>query len=217
MGSVLRNGAVASVVVAGGLLWACGGNGGSGDGTEPPTQVTAVRVTVTQDGDPAGGVGVGLFAVGGTTALASASTGADGQATFSNLDAGTFEVEVAVPEGTELSGAARRSVTVTQGSTSGVVFELTTIGDDDPLEVVLTGTLTFSPSDLTIAVGETVVWRNEVTLFHTVTPDGHTEWTEAQLTQAGQTFSHTFETAGTFPYFCVPHQGDGMVGVITVQ
>ncbi|MFS8636890.1 MAG: plastocyanin/azurin family copper-binding protein [Gemmatimonadota bacterium] len=37
------------------------------------------------------------------------------------------------------------------------------------------------------------------------------------MNQAGHTFEHTFENAGDFPYYCVPHQSAGMTGRIVVQ
>lgn len=215
MGSVLRNGVAASaVVVAGSLLFACGGNGGQV--VEPPPDGAVVRVTVTQDGSAVAGVSVGLYQVGGTTPLSTTTTASNGEATFGNLNPGPYEVEVTVPTGTELSGSARRTVTATEGSVAGVTFELATLDDGSTVEVLLTNNLTFSPSTRTIQVGQTVIWRNEGAMLHTVTPDGHSEWEEAQLSQAGDTFSHTFDTPGSFPYYCVPHLGV-MSGVITVE
>jgi plastocyanin len=32
----------------------------------------------------------------------------------------------------------------------------------------------------------------------------------------GQTFSFTFNRVGRFPYVCMQHEGDGMVGEVTV-
>jgi hypothetical protein len=52
---------------------------------------------------------------------------------------------------------------------------------------------------------------------HTVTPDGHTEWADnISLSTAGQTFEHTFEAEGEYPYYCHPHRDAGMTGVIRV-
>lgn len=216
MGSVLRTGAVAGVVAVGSLLWACGESGGGT--TDPPDGTAAVRVTVTRDGGAASGVSVGLYNVGSSTALSTQTTASSGEVTFSNLDPGPYEVEVALPAGTGLStGAARQSVTATDGSTSEVSFALETLEAGDEVEILLTDNLVFSPSAVTIEVGQTVVWRNQGSMLHTITPDGHDEWTEGQVSQAGDTFSHTFESAGTFDYHCVPHLGSGMTGVITVE
>ncbi|MFB6361496.1 MAG: plastocyanin/azurin family copper-binding protein, partial [Halobacteriales archaeon] len=37
------------------------------------------------------------------------------------------------------------------------------------------------------------------------------------LIEAGGTYRRTFETAGEQPYFCVPHEGSGMTGAVSVQ
>jgi plastocyanin len=78
----------------------------------------------------------------------------------------------------------------------------------------------FNPTPLTINAGDTVRWTNNGSFPHTTTsgtgcsPDGN--WDSASLS-TGQTFSHTFNTAGTFPYYCTFHCGSGMVGEITVN
>ncbi len=75
----------------------------------------------------------------------------------------------------------------------------------------------FSALELRIAPGTTVRWRNTTTTFHTVTPEGHTTWTEWQTSSPDETFEVTFLETGTYPYFCVPHRSIGMVGTIIVQ
>jgi plastocyanin len=100
------------------------------------------------------------------------------------------------------------------GCGNGEVTDPPQVGD---AVVRLTAGLQFSPAQVMIERGQTVEWRNDVTMLHTITPDGHGEWPEATLSVSGETFTHTFEEAGTFPYHCVPHLGDGMTGVIVVQ
>ena len=89
--------------------------------------------------------------------------------------------------------------------------------DQDPVEVLLTQTLTFEPNEVTIAPGTTVRWVNVAPVYHTITPEGHDEWIQATLQEAGETFEHTFQNAGVFPYYCDVHQDVGMVGTIIVQ
>jgi len=64
----------------------------------------------------------------------------------------------------------------------------------------------YSPATITVVVGvnNTVVWRNDDTIFHTVTStDGSFN---SGTIFAGQTWSHTFTQAGTFTYyFCQYH------------
>ena len=84
----------------------------------------------------------------------------------------------------------------------------------------------FSPPDLTINVGDTVVWRDNQGSHDTVSgvngvPDRDRTWNSntqyPNLMRVGNTFSFTFTRAGTYPYYCTPHWQLGMVGTITVQ
>jgi plastocyanin len=201
-------------VAAGLLLGACGGNGS--DPIDPGPQQAAIQTTVTLDGAPASGVEIRLFGSSGGAALAVQETGSDGTTTFTALDPGTYEVEVEVPEGAELDPATpRRSVTATGGTTAAVTFALATAGGADVVTIMVTGSLSFNPADVTIEPGQTVVWRNAVSMLHTITPQGHSEWSEGTVTNADDTFTHTFQAEGTFPYECTLHAG--MTGVVRVQ
>lgn len=82
--------------------------------------------------------------------------------------------------------------------------------------VRLTGTA-FEPEELTIRPGRTVVWVNTQPILHTVTPEGHTQWTSRSSSTVGEVMRVTFNTAGAFPYYCEPHRSAGMTGRITVQ
>lgn len=62
----------------------------------------------------------------------------------------------------------------------------------------------FSPSTLIIKQGETVVWTNKDSAKHTVTSDSGSELDSPQLV-SGETYSHTFNSKGTFDYHCTPH------------
>src|ERR1041385_1620849 len=37
------------------------------------------------------------------------------------------------------------------------------------------------------------------------------------ISTAGFSFTHTFSTEGSVPYFCIPHSGSGMTGAVTVS
>ncbi len=81
----------------------------------------------------------------------------------------------------------------------------------------------FSPASVTIHVGGTVMWRNNDSAPHTTTggtcssggctPNG--TWDSGTLNQ-GQTFSRTFNTTGTFTYYCKIH-GASMQGTVVVM
>src|SRR3990172_11365902 len=74
----------------------------------------------------------------------------------------------------------------------------------------------FQPQTITIQVGDTVVWTNNGALPHTSTSDTAGMW-DSGILSPGQTFSRTFDTAGTFPYNCTIHRSLGMVGTVIVQ
>jgi len=68
----------------------------------------------------------------------------------------------------------------------------------------------FIPADVTINVGETITWSNDDTAAHTVTSgivgsDDVGSNFDSSLFMAGTTFSHTFDEAGEFDYFCMVH------------
>jgi plastocyanin len=71
----------------------------------------------------------------------------------------------------------------------------------------------FTPPTTTVSVGDTVRWTNtSATTLHTTTGAGGA-WNSGTL-GAGQTFSHTFLTPGTFAYVCTIHSV--MTGTVEV-
>lgn len=76
------------------------------------------------------------------------------------------------------------------------------------------------PGDPHIKVGDTVIWHNMDGDVHTVTADGGSFDSSPAYPPTGAiaattgTYSHTFTTAGSFPYHCKVHSG--MHGTITV-
>ncbi len=89
-------------------------------------------------------------------------------------------------------------------------------GADNVVEIEIRN-FEFSKPELHIAVGTTVRWINTTSTFHTVTPDGHSEWTQWQTAGMGETFEVKFNNTGTFPYYCLPHRSLGMTGTIIVE
>jgi len=74
----------------------------------------------------------------------------------------------------------------------------------------------FHPDSIAVPAGATVTWVNCEDVGqepHTTTSD-NTVWNSPDL-NPGQRFSHTFATAGAFPYHCTPHPF--MLGKIIVQ
>ncbi|MEI2772344.1 MAG: cupredoxin family copper-binding protein [Candidatus Competibacter sp.] len=76
----------------------------------------------------------------------------------------------------------------------------------------------FNPTDVTIPVGTTVIWVNQDGAPHTATADDGAAF-KSDLLSKGQSFSHTFDKVGDFPYFCELHGsagGQDMAGTIKV-
>jgi plastocyanin len=66
--------------------------------------------------------------------------------------------------------------------------------------------LAFRPAELRIRTGTTVRWVNreqQAGLGHTSTSD-NALW-DSPVLAPGESFSHTFTSAGRFPYHCEPH------------
>jgi plastocyanin len=77
----------------------------------------------------------------------------------------------------------------------------------------------FSPSLDTVAVGSTVTWTNNDAYGHTVTSaPGSSEVFDTPVA-GGANFAHTFNTAGTYAYYCKIHgtPTSGMRGTIVVK
>ena len=79
------------------------------------------------------------------------------------------------------------------------------------------GTFTFSPANLNISAGDTVIWEWRAN-NHSTTSDAITgpEVWDSGILNNGATFSKVFNETGTYPYHCTPHQSFGMVGTIIV-
>ena len=207
--------ALASVLTLAG----CGGNESGGNGGTDPVTTGTIRVTVTADGSAKSGVLVRLFEPAATSSTATSNTNSNGVAEFSSVAQGSWEVQTGVPNGFELAPGeeARKAVSVVAGQTATASFALVDNFQGETIEA--TASNTFNPSNLTISAGTSVRWINVTpgSVLHTVTPDGHTEWSAANLSTEGATFTHTFATPGTYAYYCEPHVGVGMTGTITVN
>lgn len=96
--------------------------------------------------------------------------------------------------------------------------------------VGMTNSLKFTPPTVRIKVGETVRWKNSSLLVHTVTADPAEATIEGSvalpegaeafnsgLMDPEQTFEHTFTEAGTYTYFCIPHEAAKMRGQVIVS
>ncbi|WP_340099431.1 plastocyanin/azurin family copper-binding protein [Salinibaculum salinum] len=100
-------------------------------------------------------------------------------------------------------------------------------------------TVAFTPANLEVQPGTTVVWKNTSKQGHTVTayedeiPSEADYWatggydSESKAREAwrgsaggrlgqGETYEREFTVPGTHAYVCIPHEQSGMAGVVTV-
>lgn len=109
-------------------------------------------------------------------------------------------------------------------------------GGSSSADVEMADGQVFEPEGFTAAAGETIVFENTSSESHTVTayedglPDGADYFASGGATseqqarssiadgliEPGESFELTLEEPGTYRYFCIPHEGAGMIGTITV-
>ncbi|MFC4408027.1 halocyanin domain-containing protein [Haloarchaeobius iranensis] len=78
------------------------------------------------------------------------------------------------------------------------------------------GAFGFSPPAVRVDPGTEVVWEwTGDGGVHNVLAEG-ANWGSELVDQAGHTYSRTFEEPGVHKYFCEPHEGLGMKGVVVV-
>ena len=123
--------------------------------------------------------------------------------------------------------------------TTSLAFALASCGGSSSAAntVGMTSAQRFDPATITVAVGTTVTWSNDDAQTHTVTayqngiPDGGAYFAsgdlpdeeaarddlQAGLLAEGDAYEVTFDEPGTYRYFCVPHEEQGMTGEVVVE
>ena len=80
------------------------------------------------------------------------------------------------------------------------------------------GNLVFEPNEITISAGDTVHFMNESLPPHNIIVESRPDLSrEALLFAPGETQDVVFADKGDYNFFCGPHQGAGMTGVIHVN
>jgi plastocyanin len=88
----------------------------------------------------------------------------------------------------------------------------------------------FKPLKVTVKVGQTVEWINNAQTLHSVTTDADSAQKPTDVSsppgakpfdsgfmRPGATFDYTFTVPGTYKYLCLPHEKDGMIGIVVVS
>jgi len=80
------------------------------------------------------------------------------------------------------------------------------------------GNLVFEPNEITISAGDTVHFINEALPPHNIIVEARPDLSrESLLFAPGETQDVVFADAGDYNFFCGPHQGAGMTGVVHVN
>ena len=81
------------------------------------------------------------------------------------------------------------------------------------------GQIYFDPNHIEIEIGTTVKWINNDEVVHTVTSgtpeNGPSSIFDSSMMNPGSSFEYTFNSAGTFDYFCMVHPW--MTGSVTAE
>jgi plastocyanin len=124
-----------------------------------------------------------------------------------------------LPRSAPCAGATTTTTTTLPGPT-GAMLPTVMVGPG--------GSFRFDPETITVHVGDTVRWRWDSSGHNVVSGSGGTadgrfcspnnqNCGSPPLSGSGATYEHTFNNAGTFPYFCSIHQSSGMTGMVVVQ
>ena len=191
----------------------------------------------TPEGDGEGGTTPGDGVV--TTAGGGAGMTTEAETTAGQTTAGQTTTEAGTTEGTETAtetgttqgqtGTAEGNATQT-GTGTGTGTAGGGGGATNTVQMVTeSGSYYFDPIGLFVEPGTTVTWTiqsgsHSSTAYAegngaasvTRIPQGAEPWDSGILSEQGATFTHTFETTGTYDYFCTPHKALGMVGRIVV-
>jgi plastocyanin len=175
-------------------------------------------LSAASTGCPTNGYGLAVVPNFGSSVTGNSSSGND-QLPPDTSSSGGSQVAVPAlpsgkssPSGSPIADSTPSSKNSFSGSSStGSTVKVMMVTDNNGFA--------FRPQTVTVKKGTTVIWVNKTNIAHTVTSGrpGHplkTPLNSSDVTQ-GNSFSYTFNTAGTFQYFCIYHSEQ--VGTITVK
>lgn len=152
---------------------------------------------------------ISLHVSNAKTATLQGSSAGDGQTRYG------FEFTIPFTLSRYFGGGRSR----TRGDTGGEVAA----------EVAMNNQLRYTSETVRIRTGQAVRWTNTSDLIHTVTTDPARASNTASVSlpagaqpfdsgdmRPGDVFTHTFTVPGEYRYFCIPHEGTGMVATVIV-
>jgi plastocyanin len=96
-------------------------------------------------------------------------------------------------------------------------LSLAVMASKEPKALIRITNFDFTPKKLVIPQGYTVIWNDDAGKHTVVADDGSFK---SEILNKGDTYTHTFDKAGTFVYYCSFHGKKGgheMSGTVIVQ
>ena len=178
----------------------------SGDGQTGPVGMALgnpLRILITREGEPVGGVAVSWSAAqGGSISDAQQSD---------ELGIATAVWTLGPEEGNQVVTA-----TVEGATNSPLSYTATAESAEPPAgaTVQVLANNTFSPATVTVVPGGSVTWEwGEGVGQHNVLPDAQEPAGSGILRDGPFTYTYTFNSPGTYRYYCLAHGGRGGVGM----
>ena len=189
--------------------------GGNNQTGQINTALAPVQAKVTDEfGNAVAGVDVAWSATGATVAAPVVPSNGSGISAAAVTLGGTAGPITITAAANDLTGAALTGSPVTFSATA---TEQPPPSTDANVAVINNS---FSPASLTISAGTTVVWTwNPSAQNHNVAPAASEPARSGNPVNGPHTYQYTFNTPGTFVYFCEVHgsPAGGMRGTIIVQ
>jgi plastocyanin len=189
--------------------------GGNNQTGQINTALAPVQAKVTDEfGNAVAGVDVAWSATGATVAAPVVPSNGSGISAAAVTLGGTAGPITITAAANDLTGAALTG--------SPVTFSATATEQPPPSTNANVGVINnqFTPASLTVSAGTTVVWTwNASAQNHNVAPAASEPARSGKPVNGPHTYQYTFNTPGTFVYFCEVHGTAtlGMRGTIIVQ
>jgi len=121
--------------------------------------------------------------------------------------------------GDDDSAGGASGLSAANGSSDESVPDDVVVIDTDPAEVTALDN-SFRPENIEVPAGTEVVWTNKGRNEHNVLHVDGDDWgVEVEDFQPGASYSHAFDEAGVYRYYCSIHgtTDAGMIGTIVVS
>lgn len=128
------------------------------------------------------------------------------------LVAGCTSTSNSSPSPSTATASATTTVATSNASTRVATSSPSPSASAASQTVVIQG-FSFQPASLTIQTGASVTWRNDDSVSHMIV--SNTNAFSSPVLNGGESYTHAFNQAGTYPYHCGIHPY--MTGTVIVQ